>query len=36
VIRFINCVRRRADISSEQFRQFWNDPELDAIIGRVV
>jgi hypothetical protein len=36
MIRFINCVRRRADISSEQFRQFWNDPKFDAIIGRVV
>jgi hypothetical protein len=36
MIRFINCVRRRADISSEEFRQFWNDPKFDAIIGRVV
>jgi hypothetical protein len=36
MIRFINCVRRRADISSEQFRQFWNDPKFDALIGRVV
>jgi len=36
MIRFINCVRKRSDISSEQFRQFWNDPKLDAIIGRVV
>jgi hypothetical protein len=36
MIRFINCVRRRADISSEEFRQFWNDPKFDAIINRVV
>lgn len=36
MIRFINCVRRRADISTEQFRQYWNDPKFDAIIGRVV
>ena len=36
MIRFINCVRRRADISSEQFRQFWNDPKFDALINRVM
>ena len=36
MIRFINCVRKRADISSEEFRQYWNDPKLDAIIDRVV
>ena len=36
MIRFINCVRKRADISSEQFRQYWNDPKFDAIVGRVV
>ncbi|MEW6331154.1 MAG: hypothetical protein AB1560_06825 [Pseudomonadota bacterium] len=36
MIRFINCVRRRADISSEEFRQFWNDPKFDALIGRVM
>src|SRR5512134_3039019 len=36
MIRFINCIRKRADISSEEFRQFWNDPKLDAIIRRVV
>ena len=36
MIRFINCVRKRSDISSEQFRQCWNDPKFDAIVGRVV
>lgn len=36
MIRFINCIRKRADISSEQFRQFWNDSKFDAIIERVV
>ena len=36
MIRFINCVCRRADISFEQFRQFWNDPKFDALISRVV
>lgn len=36
MIRFINCIRKRADINSEQYRQFWNDPKLDALINRVV
>ncbi|MDO8704891.1 MAG: hypothetical protein Q7J84_08095 [Sulfuricaulis sp.] len=36
MIRFINCLHKRADISSEQFRQYWNDPKFDAIVGRVV
>jgi hypothetical protein len=36
MIRFINCVRKRSDITSEQFRQYWNDPKFDAIISRVV
>lgn len=36
MIRFINCLRRRPDITSEQFRAYWNDPKFDAIIARVV
>ena len=36
MIRFINCIRRQSDISSEQFRQFWDDPKFDTIIDRVV
>ena len=35
MIRFINCVRKRSDVSSEQFREYWNDPKFDAIIDRV-
>jgi len=36
MIRFINCMRKRPGMSSEQFRQYWNDTKFDAIIGRVV
>ena len=36
MIRFINCVRKRSDISSEQFREYWHDPKFDTIIDRVV
>jgi hypothetical protein len=36
MIRFINCMRRRHDMTSEQFRQYWNDSRFDDIILRVV
>jgi hypothetical protein len=29
MIRFINCVRRRKDISVEEFRRYWNSPEFE-------
>ena len=29
MIRFINCVRRRKDISVEEFRRYWNRPEFE-------
>ena len=36
VIRFINCIRKRADLTPEQFRHHWADPRFDAIIQQVV
>ena len=36
MIRFINCIRKLSHISSEQFREYWNDPKFDAIIDRVM
>ena len=36
MIRFINCIRKLSHISSDQFREYWNDPKFDAIIDRVV
>ena len=36
MIRFINCVKRRPDISIEQFRQFWSSSEFDELIKAVV
>ena len=35
MIRFINCVRRRADISTEEFRRFWNSPEFEYLFERL-
>ncbi len=35
MIRFINCVRRREDISIEDFRRYWNSPEFDYLFERL-
>lgn len=36
MIRFINCVRRRRDVSVEEFRRYWQSPEFDALYERLV
>ena len=36
MIRFINCFRRRAEISPEEFRRYWNDPQFSVLVERVV
>jgi len=36
MIRFINCFRRRADVSPEEFRRYWNDPKFGALVDRIV
>jgi len=35
MIRFINCIRRRQDISAEEFRRYWNSPELESLYQRM-
>ncbi|WP_455206959.1 hypothetical protein [Kaarinaea lacus] len=35
MIRFINCVRRRKDISIEEFRRYWNSPEFDYLFEKL-
>lgn len=35
MIRFINCVRRRRDISIEEFRRYWNSPEFEYLFERL-
>lgn len=35
MIRFINCVRRRKDISVEEFRRYWNSPEFEYLFERL-
>ena len=36
MIRFINCFRRRAGMSPEEFRRYWNDPQFSALVERIV
>ena len=36
MIRFINCVRRRQDLSGEEFRRYWNGEEFRGLFERVV
>ena len=36
MIRLITCLKRRADITPGQFREFWKAPEFDDYIERVV
>lgn len=36
MIRFINCMKRKADVTPDEFRLFWNDSAFVALIERVV
>ena len=36
MIRLITCLKRRADITPGQFREFWKAPEFDDYIERIV
>lgn len=35
MIRFINCVRRRKDISVEEFRRNWNSSEFEYLFEQL-
>lgn len=35
MIRFINCMKRRPELTADQFRRYWNDPQFLALIERV-
>lgn len=34
MIRLIHCIRKREDLSLEDFRQYWQSPEFDLLIRR--
>ena len=35
MIRYINCIRRKADISPEDFREYWNGAEFEDLVSKV-
>ena len=35
MIRFINCIRRKPELSDYEFREYWNSQEFDSLIQRV-
>jgi hypothetical protein len=35
MVRFINCLRRRKDISPEEFRRHWNSSEFEYLFERL-
>ena len=36
MIRHIKCIRKKSDISDEEFRVFWNAPEYEDLIQKLV
>ena len=35
MIKLMRCLRRMSDISAEEFRRFWNDPEYVGSIAKL-
>ena len=35
MIRYINCVRKREDISQDEFRRYWNSPEFQQLFEKM-
>jgi hypothetical protein len=36
MIRFINCVRKKEDISHQEFRTYCNDPKFRALFDKLI
>ena len=36
MIRYINCFRKRADLTAEEFRKYWQADEFDELTNKVV
>jgi hypothetical protein len=35
VIRYLNCFRKKADLSDEEFRHYWDSAEFNKLVERV-
>lgn len=36
MVRLINCTRRRADVSVEEFRKYWQEEKFDTLLRKLV
>lgn len=36
MIRFLNCVRKKEEISHQEFRTYWNDPKFRDLIDKLI
>ena len=36
MIRLITCLKRKKEISPKKFRDYWNDPQFDALLDNLV
>ena len=35
MIRYINCFRKKPDVSAEEFREYWNGAEYNELIAKI-
>ena len=35
MIRYINCFRKKSDVSAEEFREYWNGAEYNELIEKL-
>lgn len=35
MIRFIHCIRKRSDISHQEFREYWQSDTFDDLVSRI-
>ncbi len=36
MIRFITCIKRKKGISQNKFREYWNDPQFEALLDNLI
>ena len=36
MVRLINCARRRADVSAEEFRKYWQEKNFDTLLRKLI
>jgi hypothetical protein len=36
MIRLITCIKRKKDISPKKFREYWNDPQFEVLLDKLV